>query len=109
MKTFIVILSDIPNADSDMKFSQYVFKNKFEWWRYTALAWIIATPNSIKTTDIHSKVQSFYNGTINCVLEVDINSWAGFGPVVNSENGKESFLYWFRKIKDKTYKPSWER
>lgn len=113
MRTYIIILPSIPSDECDLNFSNFLTENKFEWWRYTALNWILATPDSVSTNFLMAKTTQIYNVPFLCVLEVDIKDVGGFFPmskeaVEQAPKGWSPFN-WFYQIKDPKYVKNWER
>ena len=111
MKTFIIILSDIPNQDSDSKFADYISENNFEFWRHTPLNWILLTPDEITTVDINKSVMEAYGKKIFiCVLQVDIKGYAGvFQKPLMPTAEIESPFSWFQDLfKTNDFVPKWE-
>lgn len=110
MRTYIIILSDIKSNDSDSKFSKFVNENKFDFWRYTALNWILLTPDSVSTNDLTIKIRECYGVIFQCVLEININDVGGIFPTSkeNIEDAKIPFQ-WFYKIKEPNFVPRWEK
>lgn len=115
MRTYIIILGDIPNIDCDAKFGEYVNKNKFDFWRYTPLNWILLTPDHISTNMINTAVVDAYGASsFICCLEITINDIAGIFPVSGDlakeiEKSKWSPFQWFHTIKDSKFIPRWEK
>ncbi|CAI9673182.1 hypothetical protein [Elizabethkingia anophelis] len=107
MRLYVVILSDIKAIDNDEKFAKYVFNNNFEYWRYMALNWILATPDHISTNDIVGNLFDAYGSIFFTVLEVTINDFGGIFPSNKKLEGQTPFD-WFNKIKDKSFVPQWE-
>jgi hypothetical protein len=110
MKTYIIILSDVKEEDCDIKFAKFVNDNRFEYWRYTALNWILLTPDSISTNQIITKITESYGPIFQCVLEIDINDVGGLFPHKKGSvpKGWSPFL-WFKKMKDPNFIPNWEK
>lgn len=106
MRIYIVILSDIKSVECDQKFSDLVKTNNWEWWRYTALNWILATPDTVSTNDVLTNAIESYGVSFITILEVSINDVAGLFP--SNEIQDQPFV-WFNTIKDSTYIPKWER
>lgn len=109
MKIFNIILGDIPNNIANLSFNQFIEQNKIEWWRYTALTYFIATPDSYDVKKIHEQVMTCFPNVISVVFEIDIKNWQGIGPTVQDDGKSVSFLFWFEKIKDPNFIPAWER
>lgn len=108
MRTYIVILSDIPNQSCDYKFANRINESKFEWWRRTPLCWVIATPDIVSTNQIISIVVESYGPIFSTVLEVSIKDVGGVYPSTKKEI-KDIPFAWFNIIKDKNFIPSWEK
>jgi hypothetical protein len=110
MRTYIIILSEIKDQNSDTKFSEYVNKNKFDYWRYTALNWILLTPDSVTTNVLIAEITQAYGTIFQCVLEVSINDIGGIFPQ-NKYEGPQGWspFNWFYEIKKPTFIPRWEK
>lgn len=107
MRTYIVILDSIPSTQADSKFAEMMKKNKFEWWRYTALNWIVITPDTYGTSTLLKEAFLAYGEkTFIVVLEININDAGGaIPPTYPGLN----VLAWFEKIKDPSFIPAWEK
>lgn len=109
MRTYIIILSDIPSKAADLKFATYVENNKFEFWRYTPLNWILLTPDTVSTNMINAAVVEAYGPIFSCSLEVKINDFAGIMPTKKEINEAMNPFRWFRAIKEPAFIPRWEK
>ena len=112
MRTYNIILSDIPNIECDAKFGEYVNKNKLDFWRYTSLNWILLTPDNISTNMLIGEVVNAYGAIFFCVLEIQINDAGGILPgneemVKEIEKTKWTPFQWFNHIKDPKFVPRW--
>lgn len=107
MRTYIVILSAIPNKAADEKFAAYIEKNKFDFWRYTALTWIVITPDNVSTNMLNAAVYEAYRVPFVCCLEVTINDVAGIWATSNDPLLNP--FQWFKTIKERGYVPRWEK
>ena len=109
MRIYIVILSDIKTQECDINFAKKIEELNFEWWRYTALNWIIATPVTIATNEIISYGVEAYGAEFSTVLEVSINDVGGIFPTnkKNIDANTTNPFEWFYKIKDPNFKPKW--
>lgn len=110
MRTYIIILSDIKGKDSDKKFSEFVHENKFDYWRYTSLNWVLLTPDTVSTNKLVSELTKAYGSIFQCVLEVSINDIGGVFPHKKGEvpEGWSPFN-WFHQIKKPDFIPRWEK
>lgn len=110
MRTYIIILSEIKDQDSDRKFADFVNKNKFDYWRYTALNWILLTPNSVSTNTLIAEISESYGAIFQCVLEISINDIGGIFPHQKGDVpiGWSPFN-WFYEIKKPNFVPRWEK
>lgn len=108
MRFYLIILSDIIGDQDDLKFSEYVQNSKFEYWRYTALNWILATPNNVSTNMILAQVIQAYGHGFNVVLEISINDVAGVFPGSKELPAVNPFA-WFNLIRENGYVPKWEQ
>ncbi len=110
MRTYIIILSEIKDENSDLKFSEFVNNNKFDYWRYTALNWILLTPDSVSTNTLTLEITKSYGAIFQCVLEISINDIGGIFPHKKGEvpEGWSPFN-WFYEIKKETFIPRWEK
>lgn len=107
MRIYILILSDIESRENDEAFSKIVNENKWEWWRRTALTWILATPDSVSTNEILNYAMQSYGATFLTVLEVNINDVGGMYP---SKGLPDNIPFlWFDKIRDPNFVPRWVR
>lgn len=106
MRTYIVILSEINSVGNDRDFSNFIQKNNWEWWRYTELNWIIATPDSVPTNQILNAAIEAYGASFITVLEVTVNDVAGMFPINEIENSPAN---WFNEIKSPDHIPKWDR
>jgi len=111
MKIHLVTLSNIPSKAVDKKFKDYIDKNKFEWWRYMALVWAVATPDDVTTNDIMIAVNECYGPVFSFVIEVDVKDMAGMFPGPNSIDVPKDWnpFAWFRDVKKPEYVPRWIR
>lgn len=111
MKFFIVLISDIPSQSNDKTFVQFINKNGIEYWRYFALNWILATPDSFEVSTILKETMEAYGGGIHAaVFEADIKTMMGVLPVYNKPmNELHHAFTWFETMRNKDYKPKWER
>lgn len=107
MRIYILILSDIKSIDNDKEFSEIVKDAKWEWWRYTALTWILATPDNVSTNNIISEAAKCYGPSFLTVLEVSINDFGGLYP--SKDLTDINPFEWFERIRSSEYKPRWER
>ena len=110
MRTYIIILSDIKEQDSDKKFSDFVHKSKFDYWRYTPLNWVLLTPNTVSTNQLVAEITKAYGAIFQCVLEISINDIGGIFPHKKGEVplGFSPFN-WFFEIKKPDFIPRWKR
>jgi len=108
MRTYIIILSNIPNEESDNKFGKYINDNKLDYWRYTPLNYIILTPDFITTTVLILELRNAYGSMFLSVLEIDIKDVGGIFPS-NSEFDGWTPFQWFKKIRDPKFIPRWEK
>lgn len=109
MRFYIIILSDIPDQECDFKFAKKIQECKFEWWRRTALNWILATPDKVSTNEITSYVVESYGLIFSTILEVNINDVGGVYPTIKSKIEEGTPFDWFRRIKDPSFIPAWEK
>lgn len=111
MRYYIIILSELDSKDNDQKFADIIDNNKWEWWRYTALNWILATPDSVSTNQIINYAFEAYGPSFITALEITINDVGGIFPASKEyyeSGGKNPFL-WFNEIRDPKFIPRWER
>ncbi len=110
MRTYLIILGHIPSEEHDKKFFSIVTENKFDYWRYTAFNWILATPDTISTNFLISKITEAYGAVFTCVMEIDIRDVGGIFPT-NEPVTNQSWtpFQWFHKIKDPKFVPAWEK
>jgi len=109
MKTYLIILSDIPTNDSDAKFGSFIEKYKLEYWRYTALNWIILTPDDIISTVILSEIVEAYGPIFSCVLDIKINDAFGILPTTMSQLESSNPFNWFEIVQGPKFIPRWLR
>lgn len=111
MRTYLIILSNITSVECDKKFADYVNKNKFDFWRYTSLNWILLTPDDISTNMINTAVIQAYGVGFICCMEIKINDVAGIFPTNNPEAAKSGWspFNWFNQIKSTDFIPRWKR
>lgn len=104
------MLSDIKDKSNDEKFSKFVTENEFDYWRYTALNWILLTPDTVSTNQLITQITDSYGAIFQCVLEININDVGGVFPHKKGEvpEGWSPFL-WFHKIKSPDFIPRWEK
>lgn len=111
-RIYMIILSEIKSVDADCAFAKLIQDKKFDWWRRTALNWIVVTPITISTNNMISYLSETY-GVDNSffVLEININD---FGGIVSSSkedpnNNLASPFIFFNYINSPDYIPAWER
>lgn len=125
MRMYIIILGDIQDLDNDVKFKEIVDENKFEYWRFVPLNWIIATPYSVDVQTVIGYVGQAYKGTPKFVFEVDVKDMAASIPPqffmdtdtkdidyqnsTESKSLRRSMFGWFTLLKSKGYVPKWDR
>jgi len=113
MRTYIIILGDIISEKSDNTFAAYVKENKFDWWRYTALNWILLTPDSVSTNMLVAEILKHYGAVFQCVLEINVNDVGGLFPTITNKGSNDSNIAnpfsWFQEIKRPNFIPSWEK
>lgn len=106
MRFYLVMLNDLGDGKEDLMFRDYIMENNFEYWRYYAYSWILATPKSVSTNDILMKMIDCYGSVFSTVIEISINDVAGIFPSANKELNPFS---WFNEIRKKDYIPKWEK
>ena len=111
-KVFTVIMTDIDSYSNDVLFSQDIMEQKFEWWRYSPLNWLLLTPPTTTLKDIISFVYKSYGGdNFFCVLEIDIKDVGGIIPKDRPgvlKDGRDPFAFFENIIKSDKYKFKWE-
>lgn len=105
-KTFIIVLSNIPDYNGDKRFSSMVHERSFDWWRYLNLNWVLVTPLNVTINDIMSMVDECYANDLTLILEANLLHVATIHKTGLFKNGQEP-LDWFNDIFNENYKPSW--
>lgn len=107
MKFFVILLSDIKSATCENDFKNFVDRHKLEWWRYTPLNWILATPDTMQIHTIAQAVADAYGLTVCSILQVNIEDFAGV--YAQNPKGNGNPFDWFFKLRQKAYIPRWEQ
>lgn len=113
-RIYLIILGEIKNLDCDARFAKYVNDNNFDFWRYTALNWLILTPTNVSTNMVNAEVINAYGPVFITCLEISINDIAGVFPSSGEQaeeikKSKWSPFLWFHEIKKPNFKPKWEK
>lgn len=114
-RIYNIILSNIETETADSNFAKLVMDKKFEWWRYTALSWILITPVSVSTKQITTYIVDTYGKESSpfFIFEIDINDVGGIVRTIsnNPEDvaiARAPFIF-FQKIKNPDYIFNWEK
>jgi hypothetical protein len=109
MRLYLITLSNINAVESDLTFAEYVNKNKFDYWRYFALNWILLTPDKISTNMLITEMVKAYGTIAFYVMEINIKDIGGVFPMNGEPPKGWTPFNWFSEIINPEFIPRWEK
>lgn len=95
MSRYFVVTTDPVQKEQDQEFREWIDQQEeATWWHWIEGAWLISSDTDEMTVEtLRDKICQIAPGTTNLILEVNPETWAGYGPSTE----KKSMFSWLKK------------